>query len=75
MAYIPLGISCHMTWCRLTNIVTDVGRGIGEDSVDELTDDLLVHDKMSLEERNTTLTFTPALCDSHQFYVSHTSSM
>ena len=73
MAYIPLGISCHMTWCRLTNIVTDVGRGIGEDSVDELTDDLLVHDKMSLEERNTTL--TPALCDSHQLYVSHTSSM
>lgn len=61
--YIPLGISCHMTWCRLTNIVTDVGRGIGEDSVDELTDDLLVHDKMSLKER---------IQDSrsHQLYVS-----
>ena len=48
---------CHMTWCRLTNIVTDVGRGVGEDSVDELTNDLLVNYEVSLEgRRNTKLT-------------------
>ena len=48
---------CHMTWSRLTNIVTDIGRGIGEDSVDELTNDLLVNYEVSLEgRRNTKLT-------------------
>ena len=48
---------CHMTWRRLTNIVTDVGRGVGEDSVDELTNDLLVNYEVSLEgRRNTKLT-------------------
>ena len=48
---------CHMTWSRLTNIVTDVGRGVGEDSVDELTNDLLVNYEVSLEgRRNTKLT-------------------
>ena len=47
---------CHMTWCRLTNIVTDVGRGVGEDPVDELTNDFLVHNEMSLEEKYKTHT-------------------
>ena len=47
----------HMTWSRLTNIVTDVGRGVGEDPVDELTNDLLVNYEVSLEgRRNTKLT-------------------
>ena len=35
----PQGASCYQ---RLTNVVGDVGGGIGENTIDELTDDLSV---------------------------------
>ena len=42
----------YVSWlqCKLTDIVADIGGGISEDPVDELTDDLLVYDVVDLQE-------------------------
>lgn len=42
----------YVSWlqCKLTDIVADVGGGISEDPVDELTDHLLVHNVVDLRE-------------------------
>ena len=49
-------------WCRLTNIVADIGGGVSEDSVDELTDDLLVYNGMDLWEISRNMAAKQFIC-------------